>query len=349
MYLSNKYLYYKKKYLEYKMKHVEHDGHSGNLLFPLTPLGQIKKMFIECKLAQLIDTRIRQSLKMNIVPQSVIEQHVELRRSGRAKKTIAESNYALASPRIVYNPQTPLLFTPKTLVAIEPDLRKDDEAIEKLVFAEEEDPEYIEYDKEYGKIIETWFADNIQCPCCGLYTLRRYSSNIFPIIDLVCVNLDHGIDKVRYFQVKTSNGRLYRGDKYFNIGTPTVQGHIYTGSRRAGEPIHAISASSSPHDKSFAIGYICISIYEFEPSDPTFIINSIDIVLPDLSKLTEDYYFYVNNTDKPKISWNIPNMLITSTKVTIGVPRDYFSTHDYESVKNPLENIRLESTDFEEL
>jgi len=343
--LTNKYLYYKKKYLEYKTKRI---------LFPLTPLGEIKELFIKCQLTELI-TRVT-SEELVVVPLAAIEQEQEQRRSSRIEQQASSSSssaFSSPAPHMIYNPSTSVLFTRRTLESIREELEKDDAAINKIVVSEEgQDKDYMDYDKDYGKTIEIWYADTQTCPCCGSNSLRRYSSNIFPIIDLVCVNLEHPVNKVRFFQVKTSNGSLFREDKYFNIDSTTNTGHIYTGSRKAGNPIHVISGSSSPHDKFFAIGYICISIEHFGPDDSNFVISKIDIVLPDLDKSDGQYYSYLDNPadnpyNKPKISWNPNNMMITSSQGRIRVPRDYLSTQSYQIIDNPLKDLELTSDDFE--
>jgi hypothetical protein len=303
-------------------------------------------MFVESDLANPISEEQKKMLQP-IQPQS-IKSGIIQRRSERLEQKSA-TNFSskskiIAGMEIIYNPSTPLLFSPNTLSAIRPKLNNDTEQIEALQAEEEEDDEeYIEYDKNYGKIVETWFADTQQCPCCKARGyLRRYSSDIFPVIDLVCINPEHNVflHGVRYFQVKTSNGRPFAGDTYFSIN-PTNYGHIYTGSIRAGEPIHLIDATSPAHDKEFLIGYICVLIDYFDPEDDTvnnITVKSINCVLPDINREKGLYYYYIIGAIKPKISWETTNFNIISLSFEsrILIPRNYLSTHFYEVSPNPL-------------
>lgn len=340
----SKYSYYKQKYLEYKIKRkagteIESEPVRNKVkinLFPLSPLGKIKKMFIWSELAEPIDkSQVISKQLVQVQPNNI------LRRSERLKlKALSSSNkLAWSNSGIINNPPTPLLFTPNTLKSIRSQLDDDIKEIEdQNALDEEEDPEYLEYDRNYGKIIETWFADTQPCPCCkSSNSLRRYSSDIFPIIDLVCINPDHHeeIHGVRYFQVKASNGSLFKGSKYFDLKVP----YIFTGSRKAGEPIHLIQPSSSQHDKSFCIGYICVSIKPFESEESSFKIKSIYFVLPNLLASSGSYYYYMDDPQsKSKISWDISNMQIIKSQIhqRLEVPRDYLYNHFYVIKDNPL-------------
>jgi hypothetical protein len=311
-------------------------------LFPLSPLDTIKKMFIQSELAKPIDSRLIEQNKMIPVKPDIWEEESQARRSARIQSLNPRTDHFY-----VYNPPTPMLFSPGTYARLKPKLDKDIEKIEAdAALEEEQDPEYIDYDKDYGKTVETWYADNLPCPCCGqIGSLVRYSSDIFPIIDLVCLNPDHDNNLalgVRYFQVKASNGNLFRGDKYFDVGSPGIPGHIHTGSRKAGEPIHQITGLSSPHDKSFAIGYICVSIgqkYIYKPDYPYYDVEQINWILPDLTKESGLYYSYVEESVpglKPKITWNLSNFITFGSDIKYAIPRDYLLKHHYEVIPNSL-------------
>ncbi len=368
----NKYLYYKSKYLEYKMKRkgvfeeesdFNYNSYSINDMYTdyyqtssantnssinirqnlfTNSLDKIKKMFIYSDLAfQISETRSRQLKRLQPKSQRRSERLAEQSTNPNKKNRIVGN--------IIYNPSTPMLFSPNTLDSkLRSKLDDDIDAIESLQAKEEEsDPEYFDYDANYGKIVETWYADTYPCPCCGaVNSLKRYSSDIFPVIDLVCINPGHNpqIHGVRYFQVKASNGYPFAGDQYFNlISTNSVNPpHIYTGSRKAGEPVHEITAESDPEDKEFLIGYICVEIKPFDPDDETIThinVKSIGYVLPRVNNTTGLYYKYIQSlTGKPKITWETSNMLVRIKTLSPRslIPRDYLSTHFYEVSQNPL-------------
>lgn len=136
-------------------------------------------------------------------------------------------------------------------------IKSDDEKISRLLEIESsEDPDYIQYEN-YGKLIECWIADNMKCPCCGELSLRRYSSDNFPIIDLICINQFHYFSHgVKFFQVKSSNGAPFMGaSKYFSLNDRT----IHVGSNRLGSYVHNIKFSDDDLDKKILIGYICVT------------------------------------------------------------------------------------------
>ena len=129
------------------------------------------------------------------------------------------------------------------------------------------DTEYKNYEN-YGKLVECWISDNMKCPCCEQYSLRRYASDIMPVIDLVCINPEHKFSHgVKFYQVKASNGTLFMGSKYFNKDTKI----IHVGSVNYGYLVHSVKISDDDFKKKILIGYICI---EFAEKDDTLQIKS---------------------------------------------------------------------------
>lgn len=159
------------------------------------------------------------------------------------------------------------------------ELKLDDKLIEQLnEMNEEKDLDYVNYEK-YDKLLESWIADNLKCPCCGEKTLRRYAKNNMPVIDVVCINDDHTFENgVKFFQIKVSNGSLFFGKPYFSLLDKT----IHVGSRNFGDIVHSIRSSDSDIEKKILIGYICILYRE---STNNLIINKENsfVVLPTLN------------------------------------------------------------------
>lgn len=305
-------------------------------------LADIKKLFTTSDLASQIDEI--KDRQMYPTKKQLTQESFQVRKSSRLEeKALLSTPAPKRNSDYIYNYNTPMLFTPGTLALLESPLGKDNKAIQKIIEEEELDPDYVAYDANYGKIVETWFADTYKCPCCGTAnSLRRYSSDIFPVIDLVCINPEHKVQihGVRYFQVKASNGTLFAGDTYFDLTSNSK--HIYTGSKRFGEPVHAITAASSPDDKEFLIGYICVLIQDFEPDDDTITninVQSIGYVLPHVNNTSGLYYTYTQSIrSKPKITWESVNMKVEvlSLEFRSLIPRDYLSRHFYEVSSNPL-------------
>lgn len=306
-------------------------------------LSDIKKLFTTSDLA----LKITEEQASQMIPTEPTKkaQEAQVRKSSRIQERSVFSTPGFRSNSdYIYNYKTPMLFTPRTLALLSSPLGKDNDAIEALQANQEElDPEYVDYEGNYGKIVETWFADTYPCVCCGARnSLARYSSDIFPVIDLVCTNPAHQVQThgVRYFQIKASNGLPFAGDKYFDLdgSTRLDPGHIYTGSKRVGLPVHGITGESDPADKEFLIGYICVQIKPIEPDDQTITIQSIGCVLPRVNNNFGSYYSYVSGTIKPKITWETDNVEVKKIRLRSRhlIPRDYLSTNFYQISPNPL-------------
>jgi len=255
-----------------------------------------------------------------------------------------------------------LLTTPSILSYITPtkrsELQKDLDAdtnkineINNLI--DENDSTYINVEN-HGKLIEIWLADNMKCPCCKQKTLKRYTKDNFPIIDLVCININHNIDDgVKFFQVKSShlNSTSINGQPYFSFQDKTIM----TGSKNWGKLVHEIKGSDNYNKKKILIGYICILFTE--SSDQKYIyINQINsfVVLPYVY-LDDDepYYEYTDFNYHPQIrfnnnmnfigNFNGHNLMLKHTNEydnytfieTNRIPINY--DNKWISVKNPLD------------
>lgn len=148
-------------------------------------------------------------------------------------------------------------------------------------------PDPLIYD--YLEYIISYFS---KCPVCGMNTLRKYANISMPIIDIVCIN-DHPPNKTRYFQIKTSNGTLFKGLPYFSKRGKFIK----VGSRKFGENVHKITNDIKYNDyQDMLIGYICIEYTNLEDTIKVNTSNSFYII-PEVSNNLE-YQYIENNTIK---------------------------------------------------
>jgi len=236
---------------------------------------------------------------------------------------------------------THVLVTPSSNSRMRKLLDDDDDMIERLYESElEKDTDYI-FDKEFGKTIETWIADNFNCPGCGRKTLRRYVPNNMPVVDVVCINPLHGLDDIKLFQIKASDGSPFMGMPYFDV----TDRYIHTGSARLGGPIHSIRPTDRAN-RMFQIGYICVLVAPRDDLDPDFHIKKIITIVPNLKHpMNVAYYTYIHHPSDskkrvhPMITWNQNNNAVT-VKVYRGggvaIPKDYSVKNYYDVVDNPL-------------
>ena len=197
------------------------------------------------------------------------------------------------SDNIIYNYKTSVLFTPGSAEKITDLLKSDDEKIETLYkLAEAEDLDYLAYNANYGKTVETWIADNFKCPSCERKSLRRYVSDTMPVIDLMCTDAKHAPTHIRYWQVKASNGSPFMGESYFDIKARIPYTHV--GSARCGGPIHAILPNDTKN-KIYQIGYIFVLV-DTELKIDMIQITNIWTVIPNLTSMSSDpYYTYLQD------------------------------------------------------
>lgn len=236
------------------------------------------------------------------------------------------------------------------------------------------DDEYKQYEN-YGKLVECFIADHMKCPCCEQLSLKRYSSDVMPAIDLVCVNPEHKFSHgVKFYQVKASNGALFKGQPYFSKTAQT----IHVGSINQGQLIHSIKISDDDFTKKILIGYICI---EYTEKENTLQINSHKsfIVCPRYDILNKKLFMSdnmdINNIELDKISTNStdlefgqlyykynqeqagpiiqPHPIIKFSKINNHIkkindyiliktiPKTYLETNKWSQIDNPLKDIIL--------
>lgn len=231
------------------------------------------------------------------------------------------------------------------------DIEKDNDILVKLSKMDEKtDPDYINYEN-YGKLIESWLSDNLACPCCGSYSLKRYFKSNMPIIDVVCINPYHTLERgVRFFQIKTSNGKPFMDIPYFIYDSKNPKkNHIHVGSRKYGEISHQIKVSDNDFDKKILIGYICLTYEEkdnlkiIKNKNKSFIVLPIiDYQLENSTSVDDWYYQYIDETNKDKkhsrIRFNHNTNKIVEIKLTENfIPKNYKIRKD--SMDNPLNNL----------
>lgn len=299
-------------------------------------------------------------------PEIIINQLPD-KRTKRPPQSLADFHTTNLTPKILYN------LSPESKRRLAEDIEGDNEAIQYATnLAEESDPDYIQYNN-YGKLIEMWIADNMRCPCCKQFTLRRYDNPNMPIVDVVCINELHTIDDgVRFFQIKSSNGVYFRGIPYFNYSPEenmrnidnskyiTAKNIIRVGSKNFGKHVHNITPYDDDDIKILLVGYICVTYVEDTENQKLFInrTNSF-IVLPkrhNISRnlfdgvekkqselITDRWYYRYCTRDKrnmaqekhPIIKFNIrSNNVITFSNL-----KELFSTSlvidlNYEKIEN---------------
>jgi hypothetical protein len=214
------------------------------------------------------------------------------------------------------------------------DMKADDDIVRDIEI--DQDEEYYDTYEEYGKTIECFVADKFKCPICFQKSLKRYSSDNFPAVDLVCVNIDHKYENgVKFFQVKSSSGANFNGKPYFNKEKRIIR----VGSINYGSIIHNILPSNI--DKRLLIGYICIKYRLSTDEQNLRILLDSFIVLPNLNVYNNDpYYQYIETGDNhPMITFTHNCRVINLANVTDDriVPVDYFQPEKWYNDENPLQ------------
>lgn len=248
-------------------------------------------------------------------------------------------------------------FTPETKRLIAPVLETDNITINNLQIQNDlTDDNYVLYEN-YGKLLEAFFTDNYPCPVCKKYTLKRYANNNFPVIDVLCTNPSHtDSDGVRFFQIKSSDGSLFRTSKYFSLETKT----IHVGSYTYGQYVHSITPFDNVENKRVLIGYICIFYHEYEnklrivPTEsfvviPKYMSNTIGIEPKKLfdydNTMSENnwYYRYVENEmGENIIEFNdFTNGIFTFDIIYHGKPLNVDKHYSIveNQILNPMKNI----------
>ena len=311
---------YYRKYFKYKLKYLKLKGGMKRALSEITniedKINAIYLFFITNNLEQLKDISTEEQ-QNGLVIDPITEPITELIRVHNTR-TNNERN------RFIYNNYmatdlTPNVYNYASPKTFENDKNYDEGIIIKLNNTNDSEDEY-RLIENYGKLIEIWIADNCRCPICKEKTLRRYSKNNFPIIDLVCINENH-VDDIKFFQVKTSEkignkSNIYRGRHYFNLDLNNNNNNtILAGSRDVGQYIHNIKPSEIFNEnlRKTLNGYICI-LYtiKYRDNNTTLKIdmNLSFIVLPNFwlppQDIENDYYYkyVVPNSDDKEIKFN---------------------------------------------
>lgn len=324
----NKYIEYKKKYL--KLKNQLDQKQSQKEISN----NDIYLLFITSKLISDDDSeKDNQTNYPYITP---------IKKTSKKPSYLADYTTNLTQKLIEY-------LTPISKKRMLKDIEKDNDILTKLSKMEEKtDLDYINYEN-YGKLIESWLSDTIACPCCGSYSLKRYFKDNMPIIDIVCINPFHTLERgVRFFQVKTSNGKPFMDKPYFiyDFKNPE-QNHIHVGSRKYGKAVHQIRVSDDDFNKKILVGYICLTYNDKEKDDNLKIIkdkNKSFVILPiidyQLDDSTNDWYYeYIDNESEnnkhPRIRFNHNTNRIVEINLTDNfIPKNYIIKKD--SMDNPL-------------
>ena len=181
-------------------------------------------------------------------------------------------------------------------------------------------PDPLIYD--YLEYIISYFS---KCPVCGMNTLRKYANISMPVIDIVCIN-DHPPNKTRYFQIKTSNGNLFKGLPYFS----KTDKFIKVGSRKYGENVHKITNDIKYNGyQDMLIGYICIEYTNLEDIIKVNISNSFYII-PEVTNYLQ-YQYIENNT----IKFNTPPKNLSEIFNFNNIPKNLF--FNTRIIRNKLE------------
>jgi len=161
-----------------------------------------------------------------------------------------------------------------------------------------------------GKIIEIYISINFSCPYCNKCSLSLYCKPNMPIIDIQCKNDTHPNDKVKYFQVKSSNNMNTVMTKWYGCyftnysddNNKKIQFKV-SNINPMSIVIHSINPKSSY--KKFAIGYICIK-YWYDSENKQIIIDksSSFIALPNITINDSDEQYYIHDVH------NIPKNII---------------------------------------
>jgi len=208
-------------------------------------------------------------------------------------------------------------------------------------------PEPLIYD--YLEYIISYFS---KCPVCGMNTLRKYANISMPVIDIVCIN-DHPPNKTRYFQIKTTNGTLFKGLPYFSKRDKFIK----VGSRIFGENIHKITNDRIYNDyQNMLIGYICI---EYTTLDDIIKVNHRNsfYIIPDISDNIQYEYVQTNiiefKTNPRNLSdifniVDIPKNLFFNTRIIrnklgLQVRQPIFDKYKYLYLKYKSKYLKLKN------
>jgi hypothetical protein len=298
----------------------------------------------------------------NVINAVVKKRNMSYREQDDAEPRIKKTK---TYPEYIYN-ITPFLkqyITPHKLPQFEADLNYDQILVDKLENMIE-DKEYINHESTtFGKTIECWYTDNLECPVCRQKSLRRYQKDNFPAIDVVCVNHNHLFEHgVKFFQIKASAGNFTGSSSKSSIITPYfsfLDRTIHTGSYKYGKIIHNVSIFDSDFIKKILVGYICIDFVKREKyltinkSRSFFVLpkTKVDNITKKLfteeftdifienDNTSYNYYSYIDIVN-PTISFDNKNNDIVlfneRYNYVLHIPLDYIVMTKYKPIENPL-------------
>ncbi len=179
-------------------------------------------------------------------------------------------------------------------------LLKDNLTIEDL---KEKDDLYSPFEElDIALFLEYWVCDQMKCECGSKFI--KYESLNQPIVDIRCSNLAHSnMYGPKYYQIKTTQGQIVRGYKYFSAD------HIFVGSINMGYNAHNIKPSELTEDSNL-IGYICITYERLNEKEIKLLKDKSFMVIPKMTDIPEDkldelYYEYIDlSRHKPAIQYS---------------------------------------------
>lgn len=212
------------------------------------------------------------------------------------------------------------------------DFKKDDELAQIIIDLDTDiDYNYEDDASSIGFYLESWLLLNFACPVCDKMTLRKYALQNMPVVDLVCINVDHKIDKgPKFFQVKSSYvaSRLINGKEYFSKNDSIISdgivynGYIHVGSTKYGHSAHIIACGDSLQKKRILVGYICLKYDIIAGESNKIKINKINsfVLIPDVSipvvkgQEKKTYYKYYSHPGqmKPLVVWEKDLVVLTN-------------------------------------
>lgn len=345
-----KYIEYKKKYLELKHQQIQQLKQRQRLQLKQ---GQRQQLKLQQSKQENINYTYLLFMTSKLILDDNLEEDKQIENSyiTPIKSNTRNKPSYLADYTLNLTPKLSDNLTPVSRKRMLEEIEIDNDILTKLSKMEEKiDLDYINYEN-YGKLIESWLSDKLPCPCCKSNSLKRYSKNNMPIIDVVCINPSHTLEiGVRFFQIKTSNGQPFMDMSYFvyNPKNPE-QNHIHVGSRKYGKIVHEVKVSDSDFDKKILIGYICLTYKEKEDlqiiKDKSFVVLPIiDYQLKNSTTVDDWYYKYIDDTNKnqkhPRIKFNHNTNKIVEIgldKLEKFIPKNYKIRKD--TMDNPLYNF----------
>lgn len=205
------------------------------------------------------------------------------------------------------------------------------------------DPDYIEKlnNAGLGLQMEKFVALNARCPVCGLKTLHSYEHFNIPVVDLICVNSEHLVNKTCFlFQLK-----IGMDDNYFDRKRKIIT----VGSQNYGWLPHNIKTDADIKSKFIVPGYICLSLTPSYEDIQNYVIRKSKsfILIPNynIESVSENYYKYLSGCfpyGKNAITWNSKTVDIHPyTKILDSQIVDRLTNLITTTIKNPYSKLKF--------